>query len=93
MNNEDLKSEADQLVLECGLPELLATYEGWFIGGSYSYDLMCWRDLDVYILDPQHDLRHCFEIGYELTHRLNARKSRFTNNVSGKPTVFTGGLS
>ncbi|HEX8891593.1 MAG TPA: hypothetical protein VF779_20760 [Pyrinomonadaceae bacterium] len=92
MNNEDLKSEADQLVLECGLPELLATYEGWFIGGSYSYDLMCWRDLDVYILDAQHDLKHCFEIGYELTHRLNARKSRFTNNVGSKPNGLYWGI-
>jgi hypothetical protein len=92
MRNEDLKSEADQLVLAYGLPELLATYAGWFIGGSYSYDLMCWRDLDVYVLDPQHDLKRCFEIGYELTHRLSAKKSRFTNNVGGEPNGFYWGI-
>ena len=51
MNNDELKSEADSLILRCMLPELLAGYPDWFIGGSYSYDLMCWRDLDVYILD------------------------------------------
>jgi len=92
MRNEDLKSEAGQLVLACGLPELLATYAGWFIGGSYSYDLMCWRDMDVYVLDPQHDLKRCFEIGYELTHRLSAKKSRFTNNVGSTPNGFYWGI-
>ena len=92
MNNEELKSEADQLILECGLPALLATYAAWFIGGSYSYDLMCWRDLDVYILDPQRNLKRCFEIGYELTHRFNAKKSRFTNNVGSKPNGLYWGI-
>ncbi len=81
MDNAELKTEADLLILRCGLPELLAVYSGWFIGGSYSYDLMCWRDLDLYVLDPQHDLKQCFEVGYELTQRLAAKKSRFTNNL------------
>src|SRR5688500_3434662 len=85
MDNKELKAEADLLVQKCGLPELLATYPEWFIGGSYSYDLMCWRDLDIYILDPQHDLKRCFEVGYELTLRLAAKKSRFTNSVGGEP--------
>src|SRR5262249_44542390 len=78
MDNTELKTEADQLMLKCELGELLAAYPSWFVGGSYSYDLMCWRDLDVYVLDPAHDLKRCFEIGYELTARLAAKKSRFT---------------
>lgn len=92
MDNAALKTEADQLVLGCGLPELLDVYSGWFIGGSYSYDLMCWRDLDIYALDPDHDLKRCFEIGYELTHRLAAKKSRFTNNVGGEPSGLYWGI-
>ena len=92
MNNEELKSEADSLILRCKLPELLEVYPTWFIGGSYSYDLMCWRDLDIYILDAQHDLKRCFEIGYELTNRLSATKSRFTNNVGGEPSGFYWGI-
>ena len=51
MNNAELKKEADMLILDCGLAELLAGYPGWFAGGSYSYDLMCWRDLDIFVLD------------------------------------------
>src|SRR5438105_12399122 len=92
MNNAELKTEADLLIRSRGLPELLAVYPGWFIGGSYSYDLMCWRDLDIYILDPQHDLKRCFEVGYELTLRLSAKKSRFTNNLDGEPSGFYWGI-
>ncbi|MDT7604961.1 MAG: hypothetical protein QOF61_2958, partial [Acidobacteriota bacterium] len=39
MDNLELKGQADLLLRECRLPELLTTYPRWFIGGSYSYDL------------------------------------------------------
>ena len=92
MDNKELKSEADLLIQECRLAELLVAYPEWFVGGSYRYDLMCWRDLDVYVLDPQHDLKRCFEIGYELTRRLSARKARFTNNVGSEPNGLYWGI-
>jgi hypothetical protein len=92
MDNAEIKTEADLLILGCRLPELLAVYPGWMIGGSYSYDLMCWRDLDLYVLDPQCDLKRCFEIGYELTERLSAKKCRFTNNLGGVPNGFYWGI-
>ena len=92
MDNAALKAEADLLIRECGLAELLAAYAGWFVGGSYSYDLMCWRDLDIYILDPGHDLKRCFDVGYELTRRLAAQKARFTNNVGGDPNGLYWGI-
>jgi hypothetical protein len=92
MDNAELKTEADLLILRCRLPELLAVYPGWFIGGSYSYDLMCWRDLDLYVLDLKHDLKQCFAISYELTERLAAHKSYFTNNVGGEPSGFYWGI-
>ena len=92
MENKELKAEADLIIQKCHLSELLATYPRWFVGGSYSYDLMCWRDLDVYVLDPQHDLERCFEIAYALTHRLAAKKSRFTNNIGGEPNGLYWGI-
>ena len=90
MKNEALKTEADLLVKKCRLAELLQDYPDWFIGGSYNYGLMCWRDLDVYVLDPQHDLRKCFDVAYEVTQRLSAGKSRFTNNIGSDPAGFIG---
>jgi hypothetical protein len=92
MNNEQLQAEANLLVEKCGLPKLLVNYPSWFIGGSYNYGLMCWRDLDVYVLDPQHDLRRCFEIAYEVTQRLSAKKSRFTDNAGAEPNGFYWGI-
>ena len=85
MNNDQLKAEADELMQRCVLAELLKDYPRWFVGGSYSYDLMCWRDRDVYVLDPQFDLKRCFDVARELTQRLDAKESRFTNNVSSPP--------
>jgi hypothetical protein len=62
MENTELKRQADLLIQQCQLPELLAAYQSWFVGGSYSYDLMCWRDLDIYVLDQEHELKRCFEV-------------------------------
>jgi hypothetical protein len=92
MDNAKLKTEADLVVLTCRLPQLLAGYSRWFIGGSYSYDLMCWRDLDVYILDPEHDLKKSFDVAYEVTRRLAANKSRFTNNLGAEPDGLYWGI-
>ena len=92
VENAELKREAETLIRGCGLPELLAAYPEWFIGGSYSYDLMCWRDLDIYVLEPERDLKRCFEVAYELSFRLGAKKSRFTNNAGGEPDGFYWGI-
>jgi hypothetical protein len=92
MTNSQLKLEAEQVIENADLPRLFEDYEAWFVGGSYSYDLMCWRDLDVYVLDPQHDLQRCFEIGYELTRRLSAKKARFTDSLGSEPDGLYWGI-
>jgi hypothetical protein len=92
MDNEELKREADGLMTACRLADLLASYPQWFVGGSYSYDLMVWRDLDVYVLDLTHDLKVCFEVALALTERLPAWKSRFTNNLGREPNGYYWGL-
>jgi len=92
VDNEDLKQEADCLMSACGIADLLAFYPQWFVGGSYSYDLMVWRDLDVYILDPTHDLKMCFDVAFSLSERLPAWKSRFTNNIGCEPNGYYWGL-
>ena len=92
MDNAKLKTEADLVILTSRLPQILTPYSEWFIGGSYSYDLMCWRDLDIYVLDPEHDLKRCFDVAFEVTRRLLANKSRFTNNLGGEPDGFYWGI-
>src|SRR5205807_1672232 len=92
MTNQQLKTEAELIIHRAGLPELFSAYARWLIGGSYSYDWMCWRDLDVYVLDPEHDLKQCFDVGYEVTKRLAAKKARFTNNLGGEPNGLYWGI-
>jgi hypothetical protein len=92
MNNEELKHHADSLMAACGLADLLAFYPRWFVGGSYGYDLMVWRDLDFYVLDLKHDLRACFDVALALSERLPAWKARFTNNMGREPNGYYWGL-
>lgn len=47
--NLKLKQEADQLLWDHGLLEILGDYGRAHIVGSYALDLMVWRDLDVYV--------------------------------------------
>src|SRR5213079_1361711 len=42
--------------------------------------------------DPPHDLKQCFDVGYELTERLSAKKSRFTNNLGDRPNGLYWGI-
>jgi hypothetical protein len=92
MDNAELKREADALIARAALDSLLADYPRWFVGGSYRHDLMCWRDLDVYVFDPTRDLQRCFQVAYHVTQRLGAVKSRFTNNTGGEPDGFYWGI-
>jgi len=90
--NARLQKEADGLMAQVHLPELLKEYEEWFVGGSYAYHLMCWRDLDIYVLDREHNLKRAFNVAYELAVRLKARKVRFTNNVDSEPKGLYWGI-
>lgn len=92
MDNAELKREADGLMAVCRLADVLASYPQWFVGGSYSYDLMVWRDLDVYVLNLTHNLKVCFEVALALTERLPVWKSRFTNNLGREPNGYYWGL-
>ena len=42
-----LKREADKLLADSGLLALLAEYGEVHLTGSYSYDLLTWRDIDI----------------------------------------------
>jgi hypothetical protein len=50
MDNAEVKTEADLLNRKACLSNLLASYPNRFVGSTYSYDLMFWRDLDIYVL-------------------------------------------
>jgi hypothetical protein len=92
MDNATLKSEADTLLARAELRAALPTEAVWFIGGSYAYDLMAWRDLDVYVLDPAADLPRSFAVAAHVTARLGALKARFTDSRGGQPDGLYWGI-
>lgn len=62
----DLKQRADALLVETGLLELL-THNGEVLPtGSYSYDLMTWRDIDLCLATKTIDIQTIFLLGHEI---------------------------
>ena len=47
--NEELKTEADELLYKKGVFDLLQKYGTPHVTGSYFLNLMTWRDLDIYL--------------------------------------------
>jgi hypothetical protein len=46
--NTLIKQEADKILFDEGLLSILRSFGTPHISGSYSLDLMTWRDLDIY---------------------------------------------
>ena len=87
-----IKAEADDILFRRGLLEIVRQYGAGFVGGSYSYDLMCWRDLDIYLLAPNITVASFFELGGRVSERFAAQKSFFTNNRGGSPNGLYWGV-
>jgi hypothetical protein len=86
-----IKREADLLLYRQGLHAVLEVYGQPFIAGSYAYDLMTWRDLDIYFAGD-FDLEKFFNLGYKITALLKAYKSFFTDNRGYSPDGLYWGI-
>ena len=87
-----LKREANALLYERGLLASVQALGPTFVGGSYSYDLMCWCDLDLYVLAPEVTLGQFFALGAGLTEQFAAHKAFFTNNRAYAPAGLYWGI-
>ncbi|MFC1572200.1 hypothetical protein ACFL6M_01250 [Candidatus Eisenbacteria bacterium] len=61
-----LKAEADALLETTGLMAILANYGEVYPTGSYLYDLMTWRDLDLCVATEAPDVASAFRLGAEI---------------------------
>jgi len=86
-----IRQEADNLLYHQGLYSIIEAYGQPFIAGSYAYDLMTWRDLDIYFTGD-FDLEAFFNLGYKITALLKAYKSFFTDNRGCKPDGLYWGI-
>lgn len=89
--NASLRREADLILYRQGLASMTQRVGEIFVGGSYFFDLMVWRDLDIYIRAPEVTLDDFFDLGARITKHFDAWKAFFTNNRDAdSPGLYWG---
>jgi hypothetical protein len=90
--NEKILKEADEILYEFGLYDSLKKFGNPQVSGSYLLKLMTWRDLDIYLESETIDNETFFELGKEITMKLNPSKMSFRNELIGKTPHLPKGL-
>ena len=90
--NEQIKKEADNILYQQGLIQVLNAYGQPHITGSYFLNLMTWRDLDIYIETEQINETTFFTLGGSIAALLNPVKMSFRNERLKKTPGLPDGL-
>ena len=88
--DEALRREADALLARI-LP-ILRDFGTPHVSGSYSLQLMTWRDLDIYLEMTPPDAVAFLELGRRLGETLHPRKMSFTDHLNFPATEPVTGL-
>src|SRR5678809_1396618 len=83
--NAQLKKEADEILYKQGLMDLLYPFGTPHIQGSYSLDLMTWRDLDIYLQTDTVSEIDFFLLGQKVCSAFAPVKMSFRN----EPVSYT----
>lgn len=78
---DTLKKEADALLYGKGIDALLRSFGGVFYTGSYSLDLLAWRDIDIHVVlepDPV-SLARFWEMGTQVAQFDGVYRCNFLN--------------
>lgn len=84
--NNQLKSEIDAILIKYSLIELLASYGKVLVTGSYSYDLMAWRDYDLVIELNDYTTEAVYKLVDDIGVKLNPDRLRILNNLNKTET-------
>lgn len=84
--NYQLKTEIDAILNKYSLFELLESYGKVLVTGSYSYDLMAWRDYDLVIELNDYTTETVYKLVEEIGVRLNPDRLRILNNLNKTET-------
>jgi hypothetical protein len=87
-----LRAEADNLLTETGLMDLLRQRGSVHVSGSHALRLMTWRDLDVYLEAPAITVTEFFTLGTRIAELLDPWKMFFTNNCARLDPKYPAGL-
>ena len=77
--DEALRCEADHILDERGFLPLLHRFGTPRVHGSYSFQLMTWRDLDVYLVADDLSVPAFFTLGSDIATGLAPMRMRFRN--------------
>jgi hypothetical protein len=89
--NQLIKAEADVLLSEKGLLQILNSFGKPHITGSYSLDLMTWRDLDIYLEVNNLSEADFFNLGSQICTTLTPVKMSFRNELLAKTKSLPAG--
>ena len=89
--NSKLVSEANVILHDYGLLELLSEYGKPVVQGSYSLNLMTWRDLDIHLEIDKPTVEGFFRLGMEIATKLKPRRMSLRNELaSDNPDIPRG---
>jgi hypothetical protein len=90
--NASIKKEADKILYGRGLINILNSFGIPHVHGSYSLDLMTWRDLDVYLEVDNISLTDFFVLGERICNSFAPIKMSFRNELKAKTKGLPEGL-
>ncbi|WP_214484765.1 hypothetical protein [Bacillus sp. SM2101] len=90
--NKEIMRESDEILYTMGLYDLLKKFGNPQVSGSYSLKIMTWRDLDIYLESDTINVDMFFELGKEITLKLEPSKMSFRNELIGQTPHLPSGL-
>lgn len=93
--SEDILREANKILYDIGLLQVMGEFGDVFVTGSYYLNLMTWRDLDVYIRNDNMDKQKFFELGGKIASILSPYKMNYSDETilkRGKPDGLYWGV-
>ena len=90
--NELIKKEADEILFQKGLLAILNSFGNAHVSGSYSLDLMTWRDLYIYLETKNIIETDFFLLGGKIASTFNPVKMSYRNERIGKTQGLPNGL-
>ena len=90
--NVFIKREADVILYEQGLIDILNSFGTPYVHGSYLLDLMTWRDLDIYLQVDDISTTDFFALGEKICSSFAPVKMNFRNELKAKTKGLPAGL-
>jgi hypothetical protein len=87
-----LRHEADKLLADHGLLDILREYGNPTISGSYAMRVMTWRDLDIYLAMRDLKISSFLELCHRLAIAVSPRKASYTDHLNFPATEGIPGL-